>query len=220
VRRNAVRELLSCAKEFFKSSICPNTCNTYKFGWKYWIEMADWLKLDPMLSKQPSYWVKSSVIFNFGTSCFLMYLCYLSTVKLLAPGTCTNYVSAVRYQLSMANVDTSYLDSSPYIKKVKVGMSNVYRSMHPIATTKTLPLSCDMFVQGIKHVFNKNNCFHFAIRTSLAVMSSCLLRASETVPCPRVDHHLLTDDVVFEIEKNDLQRMTNMVLVIICRLKG
>jgi len=201
LKRSAVQDLLCCAKEFFKNSICPNTDNTYKYGWKHWLAMAEWLTLDPLLSVPPKYWVKSSYIFNFGTSCFLMYICYLSTVKMLAPGTITNYVSAVRYYLSMSNIDTSYLDSSPYLKKVKVGMWNMYRSKNPIALTKTLPLSCDMFLQGIKYVFNKDTTFHFAIRTALAVMRSCLLRASETVPCPKVDHHLRTDDVVFEVHK-------------------
>jgi len=197
-----VKELLSSAKEFFKNSICENTNDTYKYGWKYWLEMADWLKLDPLLSAPPSYWVKSSYIFNFGTSCFLMFLCFLSTMKMLSPGTITNYVSAVRYHLSMANVDTSYLDTSPYIKKVKVGMWNMYRKKNPVVTTKTLPLSCDMFLYGCKYVFNKADRFHFAIRTALAVMRSCLLRASETVFRPKTDHHLLSDDIVFEIQKN------------------
>ncbi len=199
-RLSVVEMLMEFSKSLFKKSITYGTNNTYTYGWKHWLQMCNLLNVDPLLSVLPRYWVKTNLVFGFGISCFLMFLCYLNIIKKLCPGTVSNYIAGVRYFLASANVDSSFVDTFPYIKKVKVGMMNVYRAHTPEISSKTLPLSCDMFLYGIQYVFNKPTKLHFAISTALCIMRSCLLRASETVPTPQSNHHLLTDDVEFEIK--------------------
>jgi len=82
----------------------------------------------------------------------------------------------------------------------------VYRARNPEVTKKVLPLTCDMLVYALNSMFKENTELNICIRTALIVMRSCLLRASETIPCPRLDHHLRSNDIIFEINlKNMLE---------------
>jgi len=161
--------------------------------------MCDFLEMDPLLSQPSVYWKRVKQVYSYTVCCFLMFICYLSTVKKLCPSTVVNYISSVRYRLTESDVNTSCVDSSPYFKKVKVGIWNVYRASCPEVSKKTLPLSCDMVMYAISNMYNKNTEYCLCATTALVIMRCCLLRASETIPCPNSDHHLRSNDVMFEV---------------------
>ena len=127
---------------------------------------------------------------------------YLTDVKKLCPGTIGGYVAGARFYLATMDVDTSYLDTSPVVKRIRSGLWNTYRRRKPIADTRTLPLSCDMYIFSTKHVYNSNDPFDIGIRAVLGCARSLLLRASEIVACRDRSHIMLSNDVTFDIIVN------------------
>jgi len=82
---------------------------------------------------------------------------YLSLYVGVKPGTCFNYVSAVRYFLLNSGVDISFLDKGHLIKSTRTGIINHYHATHTVSEDRTLPLSCDMLIHGINNVFNSGS---------------------------------------------------------------
>ena len=189
-------------RKYLLNSVQPSTRDSYISGWNYWVKWVQLFETDCRMTFIPQYWFDEEKTLSFGVSCFSAFMCYLTDVKRLAPGTVTGYVAGTRFYLASLDVDTSYLDSSPVIKRVRTGIWNSFRRDKPVADTRTLPLSCDMFVFAKDHIFNSNDPRDQCIRTSIACARSVLLRASETVSCRDQKHMMLSNDVMFDILLN------------------
>lgn len=186
--------LMQRALVMFDNSIAQGTRRTYGTGGRTWLAFAEKAELSQLLSSTPKWYAPNEQL-SYELWCVLMFVIHCATVLKLAPSTVSNYVAGVRFHLTRFNVDTKFVDESVFLAKVRAGMWNMYRAVHKEADTKVLALSTDIVVKGVRILFGSEAAKHQAIAAALAVMRSCLLRASETVPCRGTSHYLKTEDV-------------------------
>ena len=133
--------------------------------------------------------VPSPIPFNVATvTSFLLYLFQIKQVK---PGTCSNYLSGVRFFLLNFNIDIEFLHQARAIKATKTGIHNHYRSLVPASDERTAPFSCDMLVHGISVVHNTQQFRHRCINVAQMASRSCLMRSSEVIPTHDNKTHFL-----------------------------
>ena len=185
----------------FSNSVLPSTQQSYLIGWKHWLSWAELSDVSPVFAfGMVNHFLGPQ--FSFKLSCFLAFLTYLAELRQLHPSTCCSYIAGARYFLARQNIDTSELETSVYWRKCKLGAANMFRVRAPIADAKKLPLSCDMFLFGMRHVFNSNSPLHQCINAALAGARTYMFRASETCYGCKSDHYLLSQHVEFEIKKD------------------
>ena len=187
-------------RKYLMNSVQPTTRDSYLSGWNHWLKWVALFETDSRMSYVPQYWSEVEKTLSFGVSCFSAFMCYLTDIKHLAPGTVNGYVAGTRFYLASLDVDTSYLDLSPVIRRVRSGIWNSFRREQPLADTRTLPLSCDMFIHAMTNIFNSNDPRDACVITAIACARTVLLRASETVSCRDKRHMLLSSDVMFDVE--------------------
>jgi hypothetical protein len=200
--------MLVRSQVLFANSILQSTQDSYLVGWKQWLKWSDLICMSPVLASNETCFTLGPQ-FSYKLSCFLAFLTYLAEFKRLHPGTICSYINGVRYYLARSNVDTTELDASIYWKKCRLGVANLFRVRAPIADVKKLPLSCDMFLYGVKHVFNSHSPLHHCIIAALAGARTYMFRASETCFGCKSDHFLLSQHVEFECLINGFVSFVN-----------
>jgi len=126
-------------------------------------------------------------------------MAYLSLHLKVKPGTCFNYVSAVRYFLLNAGVDILFMDKNILLKTARTGILNHYHATHLVAEDRTLPLSCDMLLHGISNIFNTGSPQDDCIIAALVTARLRLLRCSEVLKHSISNHFLKECDIIFEL---------------------
>ena len=72
------------------------------------------------------------------------------------PDTCFNYITAARFELSLHNINTDFIDHSPYIKLTKTSLTALFRAdeENRVANRVTQPFTVDMILRADEYFFS------------------------------------------------------------------
>lgn len=188
-------------------SVGAGTKLTYQTGFRHFEEFVRLYETDIRSEIIPPSWNEHTNIyktyFSFKESVILGYLCYLRfDGSEITPKAAFVYLSGVRFMLTAIGVDTSFIDTSIYIKRCKTGMMNMYRREdgNKECETGCLPL---FWAAILSHRTFTN--LHPTFLNKLKQMGLefgfiTVSRPCEIVKTPTTDHNILSEHIVFDIK--------------------
>ena len=147
---------LQHSRHFMLNSVQPSNKKTYCTGMNHWIKHCG--KIDTTINMElvPSWWWNREndlyALYSWKEVCVTCYLTWLRLEQRVEPSTAFNYLTAVRHNLKLLNVDCFFIDTSPLIQMTKTGMLQLFRaeSTNSEASRRTQPYTIDMIIRTEK----------------------------------------------------------------------
>ena len=188
-------------------SVGAGTKLTYQTGFRHFENFTRLYETDIRSEIIPPSWNEHTNIyktyFSFKESVILGYLCYLRfDGSEITPKAAFVYLSGVRFMLTAIGVDTSFIDTSIYIKRCKTGMMNMYRREdgNKECETGCLPLFWAAILAHRTftrlHPTYLNKMKQMALEYGFITVS----RPCEITKTPTTDHNILSEHIVFDIK--------------------
>ena len=130
---------------------------------------------------------------------------FLSSLRLdrdVEPDTCFNYLTAARFELNLNNINTEFIDHSPYIKLTKTGLTALFRAdeENRVANRITQPFTVDMILRADAYFLFRNSPKDHCLSTAVRFAFFCLCRKSEYILTPDKNHHITSKCIVFVLK--------------------
>ena len=180
-----------------------SSIDQYRIGWSHWQRWAVLFGTTPLMQVIPAAWFAQGTVYPFFDTCIACFMVYLYTELKLSPVTISNYVSGVRFNLRIAKVNVSFLETSALIQSVRSGIVINHASTRILNKVRTQPFTADMLLHGIRYVFPPTSLRNQGIMVALELTFCCLLRSSECVPMKKSHHFLKGQDVIFSFSHNE-----------------
>jgi hypothetical protein len=145
-------------------SVTGSSRHTYASGWSKWVTFVSLIGTDIDASVAPAEWhdYVSDQIANsaplpprsFLTACMCAFLSWLRESLGLTPGTCSNYASAVLFNLRNRDVDVSELSTSVALRDTRAGLLRDYREENEdnlLSAKSTLPFVAALVLYATSH---------------------------------------------------------------------
>jgi hypothetical protein len=187
------------------ASIAKSSQSTYSTGWSHWISYTRAIKSDPFLHTIPIEFSSQELIFTtFIETMIIGFMLYLHYDRKCIPSTIQQYLSHVRFAMSLAGLNVT-VTKSIVIQKVFSGMLLEWRLKpgNSIAERQHLAFTPDMITATIKTLDLRKN-KDFALAVAVKTGFQHLTRVGELVETSSPQqHHLLGKSVSFECVMTD-----------------
>ena len=180
-------------------SITTTSKKTYSTGWRHWISWSSVFGVDLYLRNKPQLWESQFGSYfpgSFKIAAVVSFIAYLFGHVKIKPSSVDTYLFGVKYMLQLSGIDTTFIDVSVIIRRMRAGMILRYRLDHPEHLDTTLPFTLEMIMFAHDH-FDLLNPHNLMLVVAMKLAFCCLMRASEYIKMPLSDHHLLAQNVTF-----------------------
>jgi len=189
------------------NSVKPNSQASYDSAQKAWFRYVIIVGTNPTMSMIPKEWFQMAAVrahpHPFNITVLAGFLTYCTNDNGGKPTCCSsaiNYLSAVRkYQID-CGLDVHYYDTSAVLKAARKGLTNEWIGLpgHMKIDTTSIPVSPDMLdLSRVQLLVIEVDIFHKAVWTISIVSVDKICRTSEIIWCPKTDHHIKTEKLVF-----------------------
>lgn len=178
--------------------VLPSTQDTYRVGWRRWLRYASEMQIDPHIAEVPPDWTRSNRLYSFPVAVTLNYMFQLFFIDKLAASTISVYLAALRYRLTCANHDVTWMASVP-MTKARAALSLMCRQRKAEKEVGKLPFTLDL-IALYQSTHPSSSYRNRAIYTAMRLAHLLMMRVSEYTKSPKTDHHLRSRDVKFQLQ--------------------
>ncbi len=184
-----------------RNSVQASSQRAYSQGWSHWSSWCAAFGTTTNMSVIPPEFSRIQSSHPFREVCLASFMSNLATERKLHPKSVSQYVSSVRYHLKCDGVDTSFVDSSEFIRAVRSGLYVTYYLYHNASEESVLPITPDMIYRAEHSLFNTKLPRDQGVLMAFKLAYCCLFRVSEYLPIRDLSHYLRSQDVVFNVRE-------------------